>query len=78
MTLPRLFTRDELREYLGGISSSTLARWIDDGKIPGPLSGTTRWDRAAVDRALDRASGLTQPQSGSGEWRGAFNDDRAA
>lgn len=53
MTLPRLFTRDELREYLGGISSSTLARWIDDGKIPGPLSGTTRWDRAAV-KAVDR------------------------
>jgi len=48
MTLPRLFTRDDLREYLGGISSSTLARWVDDGKIPGPIASTTRWDRAAV------------------------------
>lgn len=69
---PRLLSRDELREYLGGISPSTLARWIEDGRIPRPIEGTTRWDRIAVDRALDRASGLEQRQEATSEWTGAF------
>ncbi len=32
MTMPRLLSRAALREYLGGISSSTLARWVEDGR----------------------------------------------
>lgn len=77
MTAPRLLSRAELMTYLGGISSSTLARWIDGKRIPGPVAGTTRWDRIAVDAALDRASGLAQ-RPAAGEWQGAWDDGRAA
>ena len=54
---PRLMTRDQMMEYLG-VSASTLARWVAEGHIPGPVVGS-RFDRRAVDAALDRASGLT-------------------
>ena len=54
---PRLMNREQMMAYLG-VSSSTLARWIADGHIPGPVVGS-RFDRRAVDAALDRASGLT-------------------
>ena len=32
--------------------------WIRRGILPGPIPGTHKWDRKAIDRALDRASGL--------------------
>lgn len=54
---PRLLTRTELCAYLR-ISDSTLHRWIGERIIPGPIGGTQRWDRRAVDRALDAASGI--------------------
>lgn len=56
--VPRLVTRGRLLEYLGGISDTTLARWIKDGRVPGPVLGTTRWDLRAVEVSLNRASGL--------------------
>jgi len=55
---PRLVSRKQLLAHLGGISGTTLARWIDEGRVPRALPGTTRWDLKAVNAALDRASGL--------------------
>lgn len=70
---PRLMRQEEVRRYLGGLSVSTLNRWVQAGRIPGPIEGTTRWDRLAIDRALDRASGLAQPsEESNSEWAGAF------
>lgn len=77
--LPRLLTRADVRALLGSISSSTLARWIAAGTVPGPLAGTTRWDRKAVEAALDRASGLgAASATGGSAWAAALRDDRAA
>lgn len=59
---PRLLSRAALRDYLGGISDSTLHRWIEAGLVPPALAGTHWWDRVAVDRALDKRSGLS-PES---------------
>jgi excisionase family DNA binding protein len=64
----RLMRRLEVAAYLG-IGSSTLYRWIDDGLVPGPIQGTERWDRTAIDAALDKLSGLKN---------GAHHDDFAA
>ena len=55
----RLMSRDALMDYLS-VGSTTLHRLIKEGKIPGPLPGLKRWDRAAVDAALDRISGIAK------------------
>jgi len=68
MTQPRLMRRLEVMAYLG-IGSSTLYRWIDEGRIPKPLPGTERWDRIALDAALDKVAGIKN---------GVTNDDFAA
>ncbi len=57
MTDRRLMRRLELAAYLG-IASSTLYEWMRAGRIPKPLPGTERWDRVAVDAALDRMAGI--------------------
>lgn len=54
---PRLMSRAEVAAYCG-ITPSAFADWQRRGIMPGPVPGTKRWDRAAVDRALDKASGL--------------------
>ena len=57
MSLPRLLvTRNQLAEILGGVSADTVARWVREGKIPGPWNGTTRWDLIAVEHAIARSS----------------------
>jgi hypothetical protein len=61
---PRLMTRADLRAHLGGLPWALVLQRIDDRKLPGPVWGLApdnkdaRWDRQAVDRALDAASGL--------------------
>lgn len=54
---PRGLTREAAAEYLG-LSLSGFDAWVAEGRIPGPIPGTRRWDRKAIDLALDRASGL--------------------
>lgn len=57
-TQPRGMTREEAAAYCGCDSMAAFSDWVRRGIIPGPLPGTHRWDRKAVDVALDRASGL--------------------
>ncbi len=54
---PRLMTRDEAAAYLN-VSLSTFSNWQTMGRIPGPVEGTARWDRKAIDYILDNLSGL--------------------
>lgn len=55
---PRVLSRTEAAAYCG-CSLGSFSDWIRRGIIPGPIPGTHRWDRKAIDAALDRASGLT-------------------
>lgn len=57
MTAPRLMSGPDAAAYLG-LTSSAFAKWVAEGRIPKPLPGTRRWDRKAIDLALDRASGI--------------------
>lgn len=60
---PRGLTRDDSAEYCG-IDPATFDNWRHSGKLPGPIPGTKRWDRKALDLALDRLSSIeTEPQS---------------
>jgi len=53
----RGLTREQAAEYLG-ITTSALTDWVRRELVPGPIPGTHRWDRKAIDVALDKLSGL--------------------
>jgi hypothetical protein len=63
---PRLIDRAQLRGYLQ-VEEAELAIRLERGQVPGPLWGcdaalsNARWDRHAVDRAMDRASAIPCP-----------------
>jgi hypothetical protein len=69
---PRALSRDEAAAYCG-LSPAGFDEWVKRGIVPGPIPGTQRWDRKAIDLALDRASGIRQ-ETGQAEaayesWR---------
>ena len=53
----RLMTRQEAADYLS-ISVSTFHGWVTDARMPACLPGTRRWDKLAIDKTLDRLSGI--------------------
>ncbi len=64
LAAPRLLSKIEAARYLGYTTYDSLEQLIKKGIIPGPIRGTARFDRRAIDAALDRVSGLTdQAQS---------------
>jgi predicted DNA-binding transcriptional regulator AlpA len=67
---PRLLTRDQAAAYCG-LSVYGFSQWVKTGRLPGPIRGTMRWDRKAIDAALDQASGLqaTLQPSPLEEWK---------
>jgi hypothetical protein len=54
---PRLLTRDQAAAYCG-VGATTLNDWMEREIIPGPVPGTHRWDRKAIDAFLDILSRL--------------------
>ncbi|MET4217862.1 hypothetical protein ABIB00_003074 [Bradyrhizobium sp. LB14.3] len=54
----RGLTKQEAAEYSGCNSLAAFDRWQQKGIVPPAIPGTNRWDRKALDVALDRASGL--------------------
>lgn len=70
--MSRCLTREEAADYIG-ISVETFDVWRRKGILPGPIHGTHRWDRKALDLALDKASGLQSDEKGSSfdEWKNA-------
>lgn len=67
MSEPRGLSKEAAAEYCG-LSLAGFADWVAKKRLPGPIPGTKRWDRKAIDLALDRASGL-QSLSPFEEWR---------
>jgi hypothetical protein len=56
--IPRGLSRKDAAAYAGCDTLSAFNNWIRRGILPGPIPGTHRWDRKAIDWALDKASGL--------------------
>ena len=52
---PLLLTREQAAAYCG-VGVTTFTAWVRRGIVPGPVSGTQRWDRKAIDGALDALS----------------------
>lgn len=57
---PRLMSGSEAAAYCG-ITLATLSKWVTQGRLPPPLPGSRRWDRKALDLALDKLSGIQAP-----------------
>ena len=57
---PRLLSREDAAEYCG-VTAWTFDAWRRADLIPGPAPGTKRWDRKALDLALDRLSNIAAP-----------------
>jgi hypothetical protein len=56
----RRVTRVEAAAYCGLIPEG-FDEWVKQGIVPCPIPRAQRWDRKAIDVALDRASGLQSP-----------------
>ncbi|MGM4886440.1 helix-turn-helix transcriptional regulator [Tardiphaga sp. 11_C7_N12_6] len=77
---PRLMNRGEAAAYCG-ISPSTFSNWVGKGTIPRPLQGTKRWDRLAIDQALDEKSGiktvvLDEEESEADRWFREYEENK--
>lgn len=68
---PRGLSKESAASYAGCESLSTFNDWIRRGIMPGPIPGTHKWDRKAIDAALDRLSGLepTIAPSAFDQWK---------
>lgn len=56
---PRCLTLQQAADYCA-LTRSGFSAWQRQGLVPGPIPGTNRWDRKALDAALDKASGLRE------------------
>ncbi len=54
---PRCMTQIEAAAYCRLTPAGFMA-WQRQGLVPGPISGTRRWDKHALDAALNKVSGL--------------------
>lgn len=57
---PRLLSRAEAAAYCG-FKPSAFSAHVSAGRLPGPLAGLKKWDRAAIDAYLDKISGINTP-----------------
>jgi hypothetical protein len=60
---PRLLPRAEAAIYCG-LSCQGFSSWVKNGRLPGPIAGTARWDLRAIDAALDLLSGIADRDGG--------------
>lgn len=71
----RGLTVEQAAEYCGCETVDAFNTWVRRGIVPPAIPGTHRWDRKAIDIALDRRSGLTNdPASSFEEWARANAD----
>ena len=70
---PRLLSRQQAAAYCG-VGLETFDDYRRRGIVPGPISGTNRWDRKLIDMWLDKASGLeANTETSLDEWRAHRN-----
>ena len=81
MIEPRGMSKEQAAAYAGCETLSAFNDWIRRGILPGPIPGTYKWDRKAIDAALDQLSGLQptmQPRlSPYDAWKASQNASAA-
>lgn len=61
---PRLMSGATAAAYCG-VMPATWSKWVASGVMPKPVEFTRRWDRKAIDLALDKSSGIATPSVAS-------------
>jgi hypothetical protein len=56
---PRGLSKQQAAAYVGCQTEAAFDRWRQLRIVPPPIPGTNRWDKKALDLALDKASGLS-------------------
>lgn len=51
---PRCLSREEAATYCGCETVRAFDEWVRKRIVPRPIPGTKKWDRLAIDDALDR------------------------
>lgn len=74
---PRCLTPRQTAGYCA-LTRSGFSAWQRQGLVPGPIPGTNRWDRKALDAALDKASGLREAQAQPEDAYTAWKRERDA
>lgn len=71
---PRLMTKAQAAAYCE-LCPEQFSNWIKAGRIPGPIPDTHRWDRHAIDLALDKLSGIASESEPSAfdAWKAGRN-----
>jgi hypothetical protein len=73
--MPRGMSREDAAAYAGCATLSAFNDWVRRGIMPRPIPGTHKWDRKAIDAALDRLSGL---QSTIAPAKSAYDECKVA
>jgi hypothetical protein len=69
---PRGLTAIAAANYAGCQTAAAFRGWVRRGIMPKPIPGTRRYDRRAIDLALDRLSQISSQsleQSAYGQWK---------
>lgn len=66
----RGLTKGEAAAYVG-VCPATFDKAVKDGRYPAASLPGHRWDRRALDAAMDRLSGLGATSDPYGDWRKA-------
>lgn len=61
-------TRSEAAK-LCHLSPSGFDVWVKKGIVPGPVAGTRRWSRAALEHALNRTADNDDPEAAYRRWK---------
>jgi hypothetical protein len=65
---PRGLSAADAASYAGCQTVSAFRDWVRRGIMPRALPGTHRYNRKAIDKALDRLSGQTSTMSDISEY----------
>lgn len=69
---PRGLSAAAAAEYVGCETVAAFRSWVRRGIMPGPIPGTHRYDKRAIDLALDRLSQIASHSSvlsAYGNWK---------
>ncbi|KZL23993.1 hypothetical protein PsWM33_02797 [Pseudovibrio sp. WM33] len=58
---PRLMTKAQAADYCG-LKPSTFSKWVKSGRLLEALLQSHRWDKLAIDKALDMLSGIVSQE----------------
>lgn len=66
--MARLLTEKEAAESIG-LDLATFRNWVASGKMPKPIPDCGKYDLKALDKALDRLSGIETASNALDAWK---------